>query len=392
MSRVLLLILNVVFAHDHIHLEGETYFKSVKQLTFGGQNAEAYFSFDNKKLTYQAMGGPYGTDCDQIYQIDLDHPDTTPRRVSSGNGVCTCSYFLPDNRSFIFASTFLTANSTNKNTCPIKQCDARNPKNKEGKLHELCNKNESYFWDIIPDYDIFVANEYGTIIKQLTFHKGYDAEAVLSPDGETILYTSDFTGDLELHLMTVNGTYLEQITNELGYDGGAFFSPNGKKIVYRASRPRTEEEIQHYKDLLEYHIVEPVEMEIFVYDLETRNHTQVTNLTGANWAPYYLNDNKRIIFSSNHQSKGGSFHDFSLYIINDDGTGLERVTATGNFDAFPMQSYDGKYVVFGSTRNGSSGHEINIFLAEWNESSVSPLSVSSFLFVFLGFVTLFIVR
>ncbi|CAD5211406.1 unnamed protein product [Bursaphelenchus okinawaensis] len=374
-----------------VHFEGEKYFKSVTQLTFGGANAEAYFSFDNKKLTYQAMGSQYGVGCDQIYQIDLEHLDVTPKRMSSGNGVCTCSYFLKDNKHIVYASTFLKANSTYENTCPIKQCSPANPENSPGtELGDLCKRKDGYFWDIFPDYDIFLANEYGQIVAQLTDEEGYDAEAVVSPDGNTILYTSMQTGDLELFMMDVNGSNKEQITNTLGYDGGAFFSPNGKKIVYRASRPQTAEEISHYKLLLKHNMVEPLDMEIFVYDIESGNHTQVTNLTGANWAPYYLSDNRRIIFSSNHENTG-AFDGFSLYITNDDGTGLEKVThADQYFDSFPMQSYDGKYLAFGSSRNGSSKYDINIFLAEWvdNVNNAAPTLTLGYLSLMISYLLL----
>jgi Tol biopolymer transport system component len=169
-----------------------------------------------------------------------------------------------------------------------------------------------YIWDVFPSYDIFLVNEFGNVIKQLTDTPGYDAEGVVSPDGKTILFTSKRDGDLNLFLMDTDGQNVRQLTHELGYDGGAFFSPDGKKIVWRASRPKSDQEKQLYKDLLEYDMVQPVSMELFVMNLETKEAKQVTKLGGANWAPYMLNDNKRIVFSSDF-NETANFGAFSLY-------------------------------------------------------------------------------
>jgi Tol biopolymer transport system component len=89
----------------------------------------------------------------------------------------------------------------------------------------------------------------------------------------------------------------------------------------------------------------------------------VTNLGGANFAPVFTPDGKKIIFSSNYeQPRSGNF---DLYLINVDGTGLEKVTTHADFDSFPMFSYDGKLLVWASNRNQQAPGETNLFLAEW---------------------------
>ncbi len=322
------------------------HFEWVKQLTFGGENAEAYWSFDDKKLVFQAHNPKWGAECDQIFMMDAFKPldsNEVPKMISTGYGRTTCSYFLPGDTLILYASTH-----EGSKECP--------PEPKRTK--------DRYVWPIYPTYDIYVADLNGHIVKKLTDTPGYDAEATVSPDGKKIVFTSDRSGDLELYTMNIDGTDVRQITHELGYDGGAFFSPDSKKIVFRASRPKTPEEIKKYKELLKQHLVEPTHMEIFVCNADGSDLHQVTHLGGANWAPFFHPSGKKIIFSSNH--KTGTVP-FNLYMINLDGTGLEQITYDNIFDAFPMFSYDGKYLVFGSDRNDNGTHETNLFLAKWKE-------------------------
>ncbi len=324
-----------------IHFVAETHLENVKQLTFGGENAEAYWSFDNTRLTFQHTDKPHGLLCDQIFLINP--ADTSRQLISTGKGRTTCSFFLPGDSLILFASTHLKADS-----CPAE------PKHVHGK----------YLWAIYPEYEIFVADLHGKIVKQLTSNNFYDAEAVVSPKGDKILFTSDRSGDLELYTMNLDGSNVKQITHELGYDGGGNFSPDGSQIVWRASHFDADSERVEYKENLKKHLVSPMKMELFTANVDGSNRQQITHLGGANWAPNFDPTGKRIIFSSNHKTKSIPFN---LYMVSTDGNSLEQITHDKVFDAFAMFSYDGKKLVWCSNRHNGGTRETNIFTADWKE-------------------------
>jgi TolB protein len=345
----LLLSSTALFAQQpqQTRIPNETHLKNITQLTFGGDNAEAYWSPDSKNLTFQSNNKAWGLKCDQIFNLAVNNAkkDTTykPDMISTGLGRTTCSYFMPGNKEILYASTHLGA----------KECPPDPPHT--GK----------YLWAIYADFDIFVADLKSNIKKQLTDAPGYDAEATVSPKGDKIVFTSTRSGDLELWIMDIDGKNQKQITFGLGYDGGAFFSPDGKQLVFRASRPHTEEEIREYKELLQQGLVAPTNMEIYTCNIDGSNLKQITKLGKANWAPFFHPGGKKIIFSTNHHSAKG--YDFQLYMINTDGTGLERITDESLFNAFPMFSPDGKKLVFSSNRNNHGTRDTNLFIADWAE-------------------------
>ncbi len=321
--------------------------KNIRQLTFGGDNAEAYWSPNSSMLTFQSNNSKWGLKCDQIFAMEVEkaagNPNYKPAAISNGKGRTTCSYFLPDGKHILFGSTFAAAD-----TCPAA------PQYTPGG---------KYLWAIYESFDIYVADLQGNITQKLTDTPGYDAEAVLSPKGDKILFTSMRSGDLELYTMNLDGANVKQITFDLGYDGGAFFSPDGSKIVFRASRPKTEQEIKEYRDYLERGLVAPTTMEIFTCNADGSNLHQVTHLAKANWAPYFTPDGKRIVFSSNHASARG--YDFQIFMINEDGTGLRQLTTESNFNAFPMFSPDGKKLSWSSNRDNGGTRDTNVFVADW---------------------------
>jgi Tol biopolymer transport system component len=333
-------------AVDSLRLEGEVHFKNVRQLTFGGDNAEAYFSFDGTMLSFQSKNKAWGTDCDQIYYMPITgFTGETAPMVSTGKGRTTCAYFMPGDKSIIYASTH-----EGDENCPPE------PAPREDK---------KYVWPIYPDFDIYVSDLDGKVIAKLTETPGYDAEATLNPAGDLIVFTSMRTGDLELYTMNIDGSNVNQVTSELGYDGGAFFTPDGEKLIFRSSRPKTDEEVKLYTDLLAEGLVQPTDMELYMCNVDGTEMTQITDLGQANWAPYMHPSGEKIFFCSNHKSERG--FPFNIFSINLDGSGLEQVTFDTAFDAFFLFSPDGKKVAFSSNRNNGGTRATNVFVADWVE-------------------------
>jgi Tol biopolymer transport system component len=327
--------------------QNEKHLKNLTMLTHGGDNAEAYFSYDGKFASFQSNNKNWGAKCDQIFNLDIEKAGKDslykPTQISSGQGRTTCSYFLKDNKHILFASTFKGGAD-----CP--------------PVPETKGK---YLWAVYNTFDIYVADLNGKITKQLTNTPGYDAEATISPNGDKIVFTSDRSGDLELWTMDIDGKNQKQITFGLGYDGGAFFSPDGKRLVFRASRPTTEDEVKEYKELLKQGLVAPTTMDIYTCNVDGSDLKQITYLGKASWAPFFHPSGKKIIFSSNHHSKKG--YDFQLFMVNDDGTNLEQITNQSLFNAFPMFSPNGKKLIFSSNRNNGGTRDTNLFIADWED-------------------------
>lgn len=315
----------------------ERHLANVRQLTAGGQNAEAYFSADGTRIIFQSARPPY--DCDQIFTMNLDGSDV--RLVSTGEGRTTCSFFFPDGRRFVYASTHLGGAG-----CPPP-----------------ADRSLGYVWPLYPDYDLFAASLDGGPPVRLTDAPGYDAEAAVSPDGSRIVFTSVRDGDLELYSMKPDGTDVRRLTERVGFDGGPFYSWDGTKIVYRSNYLEKPEEIAEYRALLAKNLMRPTRAEIFVMNADGSGQTQVTKTGDANWSPFLHPNGRQIVYASNmHDPQKRTF---SLYVVNADGSGTERVTYGARFDSFPMFSPDGTKLLFCSTRNAAGAHEFNIFIADW---------------------------
>lgn len=317
---------------------GEPHLRNIRQLTFGGQNAEAYFSRTGRQIIFQRQESDSG--CDQQFIVNAD--GTGMHRVSSGRGRTTCGYFSHGDRRILYAST--------------EHVGAACPPRPDFSL--------GYVWALY-DYDIYAADSSGAAFQRLFASPRYDAEATLSPNGRKIVFTSLRDGDLDIYSMDVDGSNLRRLTTALGYDGGPFYSPDGKQIVYRAWRPQTARDSTDYKTLLDQNLVRPTRMEIWVMNADGSGQRQVTSLGGANFAPYFHPDGRRIIFASNH--KNPRSRNFDLYLVDVDGTGLEQITTHSDFDAFPMFSPDGRRLVWASNRHGAAAGETNIFIADWVE-------------------------
>jgi TolB protein len=316
----------------------ERHLQNIKQLTHGGENAEAYFSPDGSHLIFQSTRDGYP--CDQIYTINIDGTDL--RKVSTGKGRTTCGYFYPGSKQILYASTHEASP-----VCPPKPSYER-----------------GYVWPIYAGYDIYRANPDGSNLTPLTRTPGYDAEATIAPDG-LIVFTSVRDGDMEIYSMKSDGTDVKRLTNRPGPDGGPFFSWDGKQVAFRGKQLSHGAEFNDYRTLLKEGLWRPTELEIFVMNRDGSNQHQVTKLGKANFAPSWHPDGKRLIFASNIADPKG--RDFDIYMINVDGTGIERITYNNTFDGFPMFSPDGKHVVFASNRNAKIEGETNVFIADWVE-------------------------
>ena len=315
----------------------EVHLRNIKQLTNGGENAEAYFSLDGQEIIFQSTREPYK--CDQIFTMNAD--GSSVKMISTGRGRVTCGYFTPDKRRVIYASTHVASPD-----CPMPP-----------------NMSEGYVWAVYPTFDIFSANRDGSDVRRLTSTNGYDAEGTVSTDGKKIVFTSTRNGDLDLYEMNIDGTGVKQLTNELGYDGGAWHSQDGQYIVWRANRPGTQAEIDRYKSLLSRNLVMPSRMELMIMKSDGSEKKQLTSNGGANFAPYFHPNGRQIIFASNMQNPRGG--NFDLFLINRDGTGLQQITFDENFDGFPMFNADGTKLIWESNRHARQQGETNVFIADW---------------------------
>lgn len=323
-----------------LQMPSETHLANIRQITSGGENAEAYWAFDGSMLIYQG-NKPDGPGCDQIFLLDPRTAVST--RVSNGTGRTTCSYFYPSGDQILYSSTH--------------HHDATCPANPDFSL--------GYVWAIYPTYDIFVANADGSNLRQLTTEDGYDAEATFSPRGDRIVFTSVRDGDLDLYSMAPDGSDVRRLTDRPGYDGGAFYSPDGSQIIWRAHYPEERADLDDYQGLLAQGLIRPGELEIMVMNADGSNQRQVTSVGGANFAPYWHPSGDKVVFSSNHHDPSG--RDFDIYMVNLDGTGLTRITESEGFDGFPVFSPDGRSLVFASNRNNGGTNDTNVFIADWVE-------------------------
>lgn len=331
-------------------LPEETHFSSLRQLSFGGENAEAYWSFDGRQLSLQARHD--GEGCDRIYTMAIETP--VPKLLSSGQGATTCAHFMPSGDDVIYASTHLGGPN-----CPPKP-----------------DMSLGYVWALYDTYDIFKVKSDGTGLTRLTDTPGYDAEATVCGKDGSILFTSVRDGDIELYRMDSDGKNVKRLTQAPGYDGGAFFNRDCSKIVWRASRPKNDQELAELRELLGKGLVRPSKLELYVANADGSDAHQVTYLNSASFAPFWYPNRDRIIFSSNYGDPKG--REFDLWAINADGTDLERITFAPGFDGFPMFSPDGQTLAFSSNRMTAEGrHDTNVFLAKWVDFAPKPIAVGS---------------
>ncbi len=318
----------------------EVHFGDVRQLTFQGENAEAYWAPGGDELILQSTFPPH--ECDQIFRLRPDRPGEL-ELVSTGEGRTTCAYFFPSGDKILYSSTHLADKA-----CPPRP-----------------GFSQGYVWPLYEGYEIFVADPDGGNLEALTHNSVYDAEATVCPLDGAIVFTSTRDGDLDLYRMDADGSNVKRLTEAPGYDGGAFFSADCSKIVWRASRPREGEELDDYRELLAEGLVRPSKLELWVAHADGSEARQITYLDAATFAPFFHPSGNRILFSSNYGDAGG--REFDIWAVNVDGTSLERITYAPGFDGFPMFSPDGEWLAFASNRNQGKPGETDVYLARWIE-------------------------
>ena len=334
LPKTLFLLLGATAA---VLAQSEDRLSNIRQLTFSGQNAEAYWSPDSQRLIFQSTSDGHG--CDQIYIMHADGSEL--RMVSTGQGVTTCGYFLPDGKHIVYASTHETSPE-----CPLRP-----------------DRSKGYVWAVYPGFEIYVADDTGGNLHKLTDSPRYDAEATVNWETKRIIYTSLASGDLDLWSMGLDGGNPRRLTESSGYDGGAFFSPDGQKIVWRANHPTEPDQVSRYQDLLLQDLTAPMKMEIFIANADGSAALQITNFGCASFAPQFTPDGKRLIFSSNKNECDS--RKFELFLMDLDGGNIEQVTDFGGFTSFGEFSPDGKKLVFTSDWKAQGRYEFNIFVADW---------------------------
>ncbi len=318
--------------------------KKIRQVTSGFAKAgEGYFRPDGRGIIFQAVAAPIASilatpkpnqDDYQIHTADLA-PDAVPRLVSTGKGKTTCSFYHPDGKSILFASSHLDP--------AITEGKVEGPK---GPAYS--RTGASYRWDFDPYMDIFKADPDGSRLVRLTDAPGYDAEGSYSPDGKSIVFTSFRDGDAEIYLMDADGTNVRRITNSKGYDGGPFFSPDGKRILYRSDRKGN--------DLLQ----------VYINNTEGTAERPLTANEFVNWGPYFHPDNRHIIYAT---SKHGHAN-YELYLMDVDTGAEERITHREGFDGLPVFSPDGKKLMWTSSGR-TPDKKSQLFIADFEADGVT---------------------
>ncbi|GAC1463843.1 MAG: hypothetical protein NVSMB9_01770 [Isosphaeraceae bacterium] len=303
--------------------------RNIRQITFGFARAgEGYFRPDNKAIIFQASKN--ADEGYQIYTMELA-PEAKPKLVSTGKGKCTCSYYHPDGKSILFASTHLDAD--------LDHGGQKDVKKKKGPAY---SRSERYRWDFDPAMDIFRANPDGSHLVRLTDTPGYDAEGSYSPDGTQIIFTSFRDGDAEIYRMDADGKNPRRITRSKGYDGGPFFSPDGKKIIYRSDRQKN--------DLLQIYLNNP----------EGTSERALTSNDAVNWGPFFHPDSRHIVYSTSQHGH----QNYEIYLMDTETGRQERVTYREGFDALPVLSSDGLQMMW-TSKGRTADNTSQLFLADF---------------------------
>jgi TolB protein len=307
---------------------------NIKQLTSDYARAgEGYFAPDGTKIIYQAEEKDTGNPFYQIFVQDLKTGKAN--RLSPGVGRTTCSFFRPDGKRVIFASSH-------------EDPDAKKLQEAEYKQREEDRKNgvrRRYTWDFDPFMKIYEADLDGGNRKCLTPDaKVYTAEGSYSQDGKQIVYASGSARNVELYIMNTDGTGSRKITNTPNcYNGGPFFSPDGKRVIFRSDRKERDR------------------LQLYVINADGTGEKALTdNDKWVYWAPYWYKDGKHIIYTAADHSDEKARPNYDLYWMNLETSKSTRITYAPGADVLPVFSPDYKKVMWTSSRDGRMPSQLYI--------------------------------
>ena len=308
-KSIILFLLTSLFYYSGFAQESNL--KNLRQLTFGGDNAEAYFSPDGKNLTLQITNPQFGIECDQIYLLDLQKENHSPedlKLISTGYGRTTCSFFMPDGKHILYASTHEGGHA-----CPAP------PKSTDGK----------YLWAIYPEFDIYVADLNGNVVKQLTNSPGYDAEAVVSPDGKKIIMSFAQEGNSDIYTMDIKTRVVEKLTDHPSIDTSPSYSPDGSYITFNSDRSGFQQ--------------------IYTMKSDGTNVKRISFGEGLYGTPVWSPRGDLIAFTKLYRNK------FYIGVMRSDGSG-ERLLTENYYQEAPSWAPNGRVLVFyRETASDSSG-------------------------------------
>ena len=203
--------------------------------------------------------------------------------------------------------------------------------------------------------DIYKVSAQGGTAVQLTTQASYEANPVWSPDGEQIAFASDRNGNFDLFIMSADGGAARRLTYHSASEIPSTFTPDGKYVLFSASiqDPATSalfptsamtelyrvpveggnteqvlgtpaewvcfdkagsnflyQDRKGFEDEWRKHHTSSIARDIWLYDTQTGEHTNLTNRDGEDRNPVYAPDGKSVYFLS--ERNGGSFNVYSF--------------------------------------------------------------------------------
>lgn len=228
------------------------------------------------------------------------------------------------------------------------------------------------------DWDIYISRDSGTNISKFTAHPSLDYDAVISPDGKWVVFTSERSGIPQLYLKAIDGTKPAlPLLKSNSFQDQAVFSPDGRHLAFVGAHEGNSE----------------IYLIPFVPEL-TQDISVAVNLTnhpGGDFRPAFSPDGKKLTFSSDRAHKIVPHPRFSfarqrtgdVFSMDINGEKLKRLTESESWDGSPIWSSDGAKIIFYSDRNGdyaifemnadgSNQHQ----LIEFKGPAVSPRRIS----------------